>query len=297
MIKTQKMAPTNRSKSKKPELTKSQRYSKTDDSSLKTIEAELKNMKKAAIVSPPRINITSNNDALENKCTLSSFGIKAARCKQYSQTRQTKLKCCVIETPEENSIVFRFEPDETQNSSWCEKILNDDIKDKKEWVVDLNFDDFCYSWVDNFVPQQNSKGYPFRLFTININSDPPPLKTLLKIGQHICDKINEKPGNKTKACVNEKDFIWINYPTWSQIIGVAEAQKRLKNVIGTLHENTYLQHTDTIHAYFRENDLPDYLARLIGAPQKQPVFDIDEDYANQNENSDDEIDEQISLNK
>ena len=112
MIKTQKMAPTNRSKSKKPELTKSQRYSKTADSDLKTIEAELKNMKKAAIVSPPRINITSNNDALENKCTLSSFGLKVARRKQFSNTQHTKLKCCVIETPEENSIIFRFEPDE-----------------------------------------------------------------------------------------------------------------------------------------------------------------------------------------
>ena len=207
------------------------------------------------------------------------------------------MKCCVIETPEENTIVFRFEPDETQNSSWCEKLLHDDIKDKQEWVVDLNFDDFCYSWVDNFVPQQNSKGYPFRLFTINIYSNPPAFEILLQIGQRICNKINEKPGNKTKACINEKDFIWINYPTWSQIIGVAEAQKRLKNLIGPFHENSYLQHTETIQAYFKESDLPEYLARLIGAPKKQPVFDIDEDYANQHENSDDEIDEQISLNK
>ena len=85
-------------------------------------------MKKAAIVSPPRIKITSNNEASENKCMLSSFGIMSARRKQFSNTRHTKLKCCVIETPEENSIVFRFEPDETQNSSWCEKLLNDDIK-------------------------------------------------------------------------------------------------------------------------------------------------------------------------
>ena len=102
------------------------------------------------------------------------------------------MKCCVIETPEENSIIFRFEPDE-QPSTWCEKLLHDDIIDKKEWVVDLNFDDFTYSWFDNFVPKNNSKGYPIRLFTININSDPPPLKTLLSIGRHICDKINEKP--------------------------------------------------------------------------------------------------------
>ena len=120
---------------------------------------------------------------------------------------------------------------------------------------------------------------------------------MVSIGKHICDKINEKPGNKTRAFVDEKDFIWINYPTWSQIIGVNEAQKRLKKTIGPFHENTYLQHTDTIHAFFRENDLPNYLARQIGAPHKQPVFDIDEDSTNQDGNSDDEIDEHVSLNK
>ena len=161
----------------------------------------------------------------------------------------------------------------------------------------MNFDDFCYSWVDNFVPQQNNKGYPFGLFSININSDPPTLKTFVSIGKHICDKINEKPGNKTRAFVVEKEFIWINYPTWSQVIGVSEAQKRLKNTIGPFHENSYLQHTDTILAFFRENDLPDYLARIIGAPQKQDIFDIDEDCTHQDGNSDDEIDEHVSLNK
>ena len=76
-----------------------------------------------------------------------------------------------------------------------------------------------------------------------------------------------------------------------------QGTEKVKHLIGTFHKNTYLQHTDIIHAYFRENDLPDYLAQLIGAPQKQPVFNIDEDYTNQDENSNDEIDEQISLNK
>ena len=61
-----------------------------------------------------------------------------------------------IETPEENSIIFRFEPDE-QPSTWCEKLLHDDIVDKKEWVVDLNFDDFTYAWFDNFVPKITAK--------------------------------------------------------------------------------------------------------------------------------------------
>ena len=105
------MAPTNRSKSRKTEVVKTHKFSKTTDTDQKfsrAIDTELKHMKKPVIVSPPRIGIKSNDNTTESKCTLSSFGIKPAPRKQFSHTRQTKLKCCVIETPEKNSIIFRF---------------------------------------------------------------------------------------------------------------------------------------------------------------------------------------------
>ena len=68
IIKTQNMAPTNRSKSRKAEVAKSHKFSKTIDTDLKfskTIDTELKNMKKPVIVSPPRISIKSNDNTTE----------------------------------------------------------------------------------------------------------------------------------------------------------------------------------------------------------------------------------------
>ena len=76
------------------------------------------------------------------KCMLSTFGIKPAQRKEYTNNRDTKLKCCVIETPGENGIIFRFETYDKKTSCWCEKLLYDDLKDKKDWLVYLNFEKF-----------------------------------------------------------------------------------------------------------------------------------------------------------
>ena len=88
------MAPTNRSKARKAEVAILQWFSKNVDTELnfsKNIDTDLKHLKKPIIVSPPRTSTNSNNDATESKCTLLSFGLKAALCKQYSNTRHTKL--------------------------------------------------------------------------------------------------------------------------------------------------------------------------------------------------------------
>ena len=239
------MSPSNRSKSRKAEIPKSQK-------GMKLIDTEVKITKPPVIVSPPRTSNISKRVTITPKCMLSSFGIKPAQRKEYTNKQNTKLKCCVIETPGDNSIIFRFEPYDKKGSCWCEKLLHDDLKIQKDWVVNLNFDDFSYSWFDNFVPQQNNKGFPIRLFCINIDSDPPTLKTLLSIGKHICEIINAKEGNKTKALVDEKDFIWINKPTWSEIIGHTAAQRKLQDTIGKFNENSYLQHSQTISAFLEK---------------------------------------------
>ena len=284
------MSPSNRSKSRKTEIPKSQK-------GMKLIDTEVNITKSPVIVSPPRTDNISKKVTKSHKCMLESFGIKPGQRKEYTNERNTKLKCCVIETPgQNNTIIFRFEPYDKKASCWCEKLLLDDVKIQKDWVVDLNFDDFCYTWYENSVPQQNNKGFPIRLFCINIDSDPPTLKTLLNIGKHICETINAKEGNKTKALVDEKDFIWIKKATWSEIIGHAMAQKRLQDTIGKFNENSYLQYCHTISAFFREDDIPDYLAKLIGAPKKEFMPDFNDTFT-QDDDSDNESNEHISLNK
>ena len=76
-------------------------------------------------------------------------------------------------------------------------------------MVNLNFDDFCYTWYENSVPQQNNKGFVIRLFCFisHISSGTPTVTQLKDIGKHICEEINSKEGNKTKALVDENDYI------------------------------------------------------------------------------------------
>ena len=280
------MSPSNRSKSRKTEIAKPQK-------GRKLIDTEVEITKSPAIVSPLKTKVTKSHKLLE------SFGIKPAQRKQYNNERNTKLKCCVVETLGiNNTIIFRFEPFDKNASCWCEKLLLDDVKIHKDWVVDLNFDDFCYTWYENSVPQQNSRGFPIRLFCINshLSSGTPTVKALQSIGKHICEELNSKEGNKTKALVDEKDFIWIKKPTWSEIIGHTMAQKRLQDTIGKFNENSYLQHRDTISAFFKEGDIPEYLAKLIGAPKKEYMSDFNDTFS-QDDDSDGECAEHINLNK
>ena len=54
------------------------------------------------VVTPSRPRIDSKDKPMVQNNMLASFGIVPAQCKQFSSNRDTKLKCCVIETPLDN---------------------------------------------------------------------------------------------------------------------------------------------------------------------------------------------------
>ena len=147
------------------------------------------------------------------------------------------------------------------------------------------------------VQKTNSKGYAVQLFCINIETPPPPLSALVGIGKHICDHINSYPDNKTTTLVDEKDFIWIKSPTWVEIIGLVAAQKRLEETIGPFHENTYIQHPDTVHSFFKKLEIPPYLGKLIGAPDDQIEQDKCKTNTHQDNKSDSDSDDCNKSNK
>ena len=225
------MASSNRhSKTRKSDVVKTQKV-------LKHTEAELK---APTVVLPSTSRIVPKDISIAPRNMLASFGIKPAQRKQYSNNRDTKLKCCIIETPADNLIIFWFEPNTKKASSWSEKLLFDELKSGSSWMDEMNFDNLCYPWYDKLVPQQNNKGFAIRLFCINIETAPPSHEVLVSIGKHICAHINSLPDNKTTALVDEKDFIWIKDPTWVDIIGLDAATRRLKETNGPLHENAYV---------------------------------------------------------
>ena len=70
------------------------------------------------VVTPSKPRIDPKGKPIVQKNMLASFGIKPAQRKQFSSFRDTKLKCCIIETPIDNSIMFCFEPSNKKASSW-----------------------------------------------------------------------------------------------------------------------------------------------------------------------------------
>ena len=189
------ISPTNRNaKTKKSELGK-------DVIKLQKIKYPEIEHKLPQVVTPSRPRTDAKGKTIVQKSVLASFGIKPAQRKSFSNNRDTKLKCCVIETPINNSIIFCFEPINKNVSSWSEKLLFDELRRGTSWIGEMNFDELCYNWHDKLVPQQNNKGFPIRLFCINIETTTPPFDVLVSVGKHICEHVNS---------YQDKDFIWIN---------------------------------------------------------------------------------------
>ena len=95
----------------------SNRYSKTRNSEVAKDAVKIQKVKHTevegkvpTVVTPSKPRIDAKDKPIVPKNMLASFGIKPAQRKQYSSNRDTKLKCCIIETPTDNSIIFCFEP-------------------------------------------------------------------------------------------------------------------------------------------------------------------------------------------
>ena len=163
--------------------------------------------KEAIVVSPTRTRFESrDNRKIENN-PLATFGIIPAPRILFSRSKEAKLKCCVVETPQVNSIIFCFEPNNPNSSNWSEKILLDFINKEATWTKDLNFDDICYTWFKRLKKQMNNKGYGTRLFAINIATAPPTEEVLQEIGCLVCKHVNKAPENKIVVSVDKRDFI------------------------------------------------------------------------------------------
>ena len=118
---------------------------------------------------------------------------------------------------------------------------------------------------------------------------------LQQIGLHVCKKTNAVPENTTVASVDMNNFIWIRRPNWADIIGVDQATRRLKVTLGSLEYDTLNNKIKTVYSYFRDNQLPEHLRRLICAPKDQIVLDRYEERTHEDDKSDSNSDDCIDL--
>ena len=206
---------------------------------------------------PPRI--------MPRKLDLSKLGIETI--KKQAPSRDSYLRCCQITG---SAIVFRCVPVDTTNAygSWSEKVFFEALKTKAEWVNQLNISSTALKWVHDEVPQKNPKSYDIRLFPVYLRPGHAlmPKDKLVQLGQLICDCINATPQNNTTLKIDEANYEWIQNAVWSDIVGVDEAYKLMKDDLGSPLPGFFLKNEMAIYRYFHAKTFSLELGRALYTP-------------------------------
>jgi len=198
--------------------------------------------------------------------SLASFGIIAAPASTISahrtNDRNSRLKCCVVMGyGNKYTVILRFEGNNPGSSwnCWAEKIASDALRDKKPWIVAYSFHDRCLHWYHHNLPQQNSRGFFIRLFVIYATGPPPPKDALIRLGNAVCEHVNNSPGNNTTTTLDPNDYFWGgDNAVWADVIGNNEALAALYRETEVTGPSTgyYEAYRDVILTYFHEDDIP-----------------------------------------
>ena len=218
------------------------------------------------------------------------FGIKPApktNQSPLSNQKLTQLKCCVIKGGVNSAIFFRFEP----VGSWSEKIMYDEvIKFQREWTTQYGFTPRALTWFHKNDEQFNNRHYTVRMFLIETIQLPKQKEKFIKLGESICEKINqinktqqieaghtERTYNIVSVPNNEMDYFWIpEDAVWADVIGNDAAYNQLIQKIGEPHghDNFYQNNKAIIDTYFHTGTYSLDLARILHAPPEEMHPDI-----------------------
>jgi hypothetical protein len=227
-------------------------------------------------VTPTRIAstalLTANNVPPDDDLLL-SFGITPSIIAptRYN-SKDSFLKCCVIDAKENSALVFRVEPKDpnSPSGSWGEKTMFDAVRSHTDWVLKLHFDSQCFHWYHENVPQKNAKNYNIRLFVIRVQQVPED-ENLFQLAQHICKKINATQGNTTTTDFDKDHFFWLtDGAVWADIIGIDAALKQLVTVATALPQDGFFEtNRSLINCYFHAGTYSLELARWLHAPMSE----------------------------
>ena len=246
----------------------------------------------AFVSSPVTLSKPTSVETCIAPTDLTAFGFKPAGLgPEKLHNRDSMLKCCVIEGPYQNAIVFHVQPIDPKygNGSWTEKCFADAIRLNMPWVASLAFDRTNqYFWFHENHPQKNPKDYLIRMFVILAESDVIPKENIVQLANYVCSNLNATPNNKTKTSFDENSLFWLGHgAVWSDIMGYDAALTRLLKETGTPAPGYYEEHRSLIHSYFHCGTFDLVLAQTLHAP----VAEIHPALRNQVHESDDNSDE------
>jgi len=220
-----------------------------------------------------RSSVPDRGSSTNNAPDLSSFGIEGAVTPNVTSgiDKNATLKCCVIRGPNRFALVFRFSPNHPMfvGAYWGEKIMFDAVRERRQWVTSLNISDRVLKWYNRDIPQQNSKGFFVRLFVIYALRDVPSDDSLIRLGEVICQHVNNTLGNNTITTVDPESYFWGGrLAVWADVVGSAEAQLLLYRETNTMEPmpGYYNDHRDLILSFFREGRMPANVATALHAP-------------------------------
>jgi hypothetical protein len=137
--------------------------------------------------------IGKNQKTVQTNFDLAYFGFSAAARQNHlyppKKNSQIYLKCCVINSAHESSLVFWFK---SEGNTYVEKQLWDTINTDHcpdNWTIDLNFDrGHLYWYHDNILQKNKISTFWVKLFIIRVEMVP-NINKVLSLGRHICSQL------------------------------------------------------------------------------------------------------------
>lgn len=164
---------------------------------------------------------------------LSSLGLKVVNPMTNSTAtgdgrKVSRLKCVILKHIDSWAMVIRID-----GYNWCDKIFSDDVKLKKDYIKDFDFEQNRYLWYHNNIKMlvDPAKQYGIRLYGVMFGTKP-SRKDALAIGNAICDGFNLQEAEH-KLIMEEESFFWlktVKNPRWCDIIGDVSALYLLKSM-------------------------------------------------------------------
>jgi hypothetical protein len=228
-------------------------------------------------------SVAPNNGLNNNVPDLSLFGIQGAAPPNgtIGVDKNGTLKCCVIRGPNKFALVFRLHANHPMffGSYWGDKLFFDCVRERRQWVSNLNISDRVLKWYDRGLPQQNSKGFFIRMYVIYATGSVPPKQNLIDLGGVICEQLNRCVGNNTVSTVDKENYFWGGKSAvWSDVVGTDEAQVLLykeTNVVEPM-PGFYEDHKELIWSYFHKGRLPASVGARLHAPVEAIAVSLDD---------------------
>jgi hypothetical protein len=223
---------------------------------------------------------------------LSDFGIEQDTATIQPVTvhadLQTHLLRCAVVVKKSmlRHIIFRCDPCPTWKTCWHEKIFSDAVFKQHEWATALGLS-YSVRWFLNEKQQVNGRGFPVRLFCIDSKPVPFDADVIVSLGKLICTNLNSCNSFQKPSIQVASDFFWLpsdDGVVMADVTSNAECMVLLTKKCGSKGEDLdfYKKHSETIHCYFRTNNLTSEIADAVGAPSNQikresniAVLDVD----------------------